>query len=69
MITIIADGQAFSFGHEAWARDSDGDVHVYDDSGPGDDNTVATFDADSFTAIFQNLPDEKQEYLADAIND
>lgn len=48
-ITIITTYGAVTVEGTHWARDSDGDLHVYDEDAEGDD-TVATIDAARFVA-------------------
>jgi len=63
MITILTPLRAFTFRVDEWGRDDDRDVHVYTEG-----TTLATFDADSVVAIFQDLSPESHASLTDALN-
>jgi hypothetical protein len=66
MITILTTTGAYTLSAATdWARGPDGDVHLYDDSSDGTDDSLATFDADAFVAALNGLPADAQHALAD----
>lgn len=53
MFTIITTNHAFTIDGDRYARDGDGDVHVYAD----DETTLTTVDADAFEAVARGTVD------------
>lgn len=62
MIMILTPSRAFPFRLDEWGRDSNRDVHVYDGG-----TTVATFDASSVVAVFQNLTPDDFDRLVESL--
>ena len=61
-ITIITTYGAVSVEGSHWARDSDGDLHVYRTDEDGDDESVASVDADRYVAVAEaGLEDSELE--------